>query len=247
MAKFKEMDRGKAKEHLQVARKGLVKLPKGAQARNAVQRLRVDAAYALGKMRQAARKRGLSLKVASAWRKPWKSRAAYEAFLLKKYKSISKGKKWVAYESFHHRGVAVDFGSDGLAPTKDTRERQKTTKAYKWLKANAHKYGFYNYSPEPWHWEFRPVGIPATPPSEPWQVEADFNPGAWALAGTLALAGVTYFATEGDPLSLPSKVQAWTRSVSRQTASPAKRRRATRSSTRGSSRLATQRNARGAA
>ncbi len=223
MAKFKEMDRGKAKEHLQVARKGLVKLPKGVQAGGATQRLRVDAAHALGKMRQAARKRGLSLKVASAWRKPWKSRAAYEAAMRKKYGSVTKGQKWVAYESFHHRGVAVDFGSDGLAPRKATRERQKGTKAYKWLLKNAHKYGFYNYSPEPWHWEFRPVGIPATPPSKPWQIESGSNPGAWALVTALGLGAAAYFATDGDPLSLPDKAQGWARDIKRASRSATQR------------------------
>jgi zinc D-Ala-D-Ala carboxypeptidase len=31
---------------------------------------------------------------------------------------------------------------------------QVQTPAYKWLVKNAHRFGFYPYFYEPWHWEF---------------------------------------------------------------------------------------------
>lgn len=44
--------------------------------------------------------------------------------------------------SMHERGLAIDFKGCGT----------RATACYKWLAANASKYGMYNYDPEPWHW-----------------------------------------------------------------------------------------------
>ncbi len=48
--------------------------------------------------------------------------------------------------SNHERGLAVDFTAGGRAIT------SRSTAAFKWLAANAAKYGFYNLPSEPWHW-----------------------------------------------------------------------------------------------
>jgi LAS superfamily LD-carboxypeptidase LdcB len=52
-------------------------------------------------------------------------------------------------KSMHEKGLAIDFyveGRKGKAkPIAGTRE-------FRWLKRNAHKYGFYNLPSEPWHW-----------------------------------------------------------------------------------------------
>jgi D-alanyl-D-alanine carboxypeptidase len=98
---------------------------------------------------------GIRLVAASGWRPHrWTSRAEYEAYLVKHYGSILAGRKWVAFDSPHETGLAVDFGSSGLSPDSKTAQKQKLTPAYKWLKDNAALYGFTPYLPEPWHWEF---------------------------------------------------------------------------------------------
>lgn len=48
--------------------------------------------------------------------------------------------------SMHERGLAIDFTANGRALT------SRNTPAFRWLSANASKYGFYNLPSEPWHW-----------------------------------------------------------------------------------------------
>lgn len=64
--------------------------------------------------------------------------------------------------SEHHTGYAVDIG-DGAVPATNLSEKFENTKAFKWLEANAAKYGFelsfpkdnpQGVSYEPWHWRF---------------------------------------------------------------------------------------------
>lgn len=102
----------------------------------------------------------------------WRSREHYEDVLFNKYKSrvakrlkrneedvreeaIAEGQKWIAYASPHETGLAFDIGNNGLAPISATRAKQRNTRLYKWLVANAHKYGITPYKREPWHWEVR--------------------------------------------------------------------------------------------
>lgn len=49
--------------------------------------------------------------------------------------------------SSHEYGLAVDFtcGTQGSAIT-------RTSRCFRWLAANAHRYGLYNLLSEPWHW-----------------------------------------------------------------------------------------------
>jgi hypothetical protein len=52
-------------------------------------------------------------------------------------------------ESTHQKGLAVDFGINGLT----NQTSYENTKEFAWLKANAGKYGFAANDPkEPWHW-----------------------------------------------------------------------------------------------
>jgi D-alanyl-D-alanine dipeptidase len=98
---------------------------------------------------------GIRLVAASGWRPHrWKSRAEYEAYLVKHYGSILAGQKWVAFDSPHETGLAVDLGCGGLSPNSQTAQTQKRTALYKWMIDNAALYGFTPYLPEPWHWEF---------------------------------------------------------------------------------------------
>jgi LAS superfamily LD-carboxypeptidase LdcB len=48
-------------------------------------------------------------------------------------------------QSLHEQGLAVDFTQDGSIIG-------SRSSGYRWLKANANRYGFYNLPSEPWHW-----------------------------------------------------------------------------------------------
>jgi hypothetical protein len=47
--------------------------------------------------------------------------------------------------SQHERGLAIDFTQNGRALT-------RSTSGYRWLRANAHRYGLKNLPSEAWHW-----------------------------------------------------------------------------------------------
>ena len=99
---------------------------------------------------------GIKLVAASGWRPHrWQSRAAYDAYLIQHYGSILAGQKWVAYDSPHETGLAVDLQCGGLTPNSQTAQTQKRTTLYKWLKDNAQMFGFTPYLREPWHWEYK--------------------------------------------------------------------------------------------
>ena len=51
--------------------------------------------------------------------------------------------------------MAIDFGNNGMTPRKAKIPEMQRARFYKWLKDNAHKYGFTPYKREPWHWEVR--------------------------------------------------------------------------------------------
>jgi|TARA_R110001583_G_scaffold35317_1_gene117611 hypothetical protein len=78
---------------------------------------------------------------------------------LKKYGSAAKARIWVAMPisqggegSPHTTGRAIDFFL-GMPPSSKNNEALKGTAAYRWLVANAHKYGLAQYKNEAWHWE----------------------------------------------------------------------------------------------
>jgi D-alanyl-D-alanine carboxypeptidase len=62
--------------------------------------------------------------------------------------------------SAHHTGLAVDLalgsapGYAADASADANRLAQTRTPAYRWLVANAARFGFVNYAFEPWHWEW---------------------------------------------------------------------------------------------
>jgi len=70
-----------------------------------------------------------------------------------------KGSALKAYNSPHQTGLAMDLyyveGKRTMTATSSTIAQQKEMKAFKWLKANAHRFGMSPLkSPnEPWHWE----------------------------------------------------------------------------------------------
>jgi LAS superfamily LD-carboxypeptidase LdcB len=60
---------------------------------------------------------------------------------------------YIAFDSAHETGLAVDFGSHGLYPNTRTIARQRKTPLYAWLVEEGERYGWTNYDKEPWHWE----------------------------------------------------------------------------------------------
>jgi LAS superfamily LD-carboxypeptidase LdcB len=78
-----------------------------------------------------------------------------------RYGSPAAARKWVAPpgSSAHQSGRAVDFYLGGRNSSGNVAALRRTP-AYKWLAANAVRFGFYPYDAEPWHWEYNP---PATP------------------------------------------------------------------------------------
>jgi len=124
------------------------------------QRLHVLAAHALAPMASAvAQDLGIVLLGASGWRPHrWASWADYVAYVTKRYGSLEKGRLYLAFDSPHETGLALDFGCGGLEPRSATIALQKQTPLFKWLVENAWNFGWHPYKQESWHWEY-PVSL----------------------------------------------------------------------------------------
>ncbi len=108
-------------------------IPNGAKMRS-------DAADAYNAMYAAAKKSGITLKVNSGFRSMAQQQHLYNLYIQGKGNLAAKP----GYSN-HQGGIAVDIQVGATSSS-----------AYKWLAANAHKYGFKRTVPsEPWHWEFR--------------------------------------------------------------------------------------------
>ncbi|MEM9459010.1 MAG: D-alanyl-D-alanine carboxypeptidase family protein [Myxococcota bacterium] len=124
-------------------------------------RLHVLAAKAMTQMAEAIKRDlDIELKLASAWRPHrWKSLEHYEATIRKRFPK-GDGRKWLAYNSPHETGLAMDIGVGGLWPSKSTRKAQRKQPLHAWLVEHAYEYGWHPYKAEPWHWEY-PVSLEA--------------------------------------------------------------------------------------
>ena len=91
------------------------------------------------------------LRIVSAYRSP-----EYQAELRRKEPNAGRGA--LAKFSAHATGQALDLyvGGEPVSTKDPNRSVQVETPAYKWLVKNAHKFGFYPYFYEPWHWEYVP-------------------------------------------------------------------------------------------
>jgi len=76
---------------------------------------------------------------------------------LRKYGSREEARKWVAPPggSAHQTGRAIDFYLGGKNSSENAANLRKLS-VYRWLVANAARFGFYPYEREPWHWEYNP-------------------------------------------------------------------------------------------
>lgn len=118
-------------------------------------RLHTLAAAALERMIAAAKKDKLDLRVQSGWRAHrWQSRQQYEEVLRARFGSVARGQRFLAFDSPHETGLAVDFGTEGLEPRSSTIPKQLKSPGFAWLKENAWQFGWHPYKNEPWHWEF---------------------------------------------------------------------------------------------
>jgi len=89
------------------------------------------------------------LRIVSAYRSP-----EYQDALRKK--EPNAGRAALAVHSPHSTGHAIDIyvGGEPVKTLDSNRLIQVQTPAYKWLVKNAHRFGFYPYFYEPWHWEY---------------------------------------------------------------------------------------------
>ncbi len=130
--------------------------------------MRADAARALENMFAAAQKDGIELLGISGYRSYYTQRNIYERRLKEAGPEHVSRYNAKPGHSEHQTGLAMDVGCPGYV---DLTERFAKTDAYKWLKSNAHLYGFIirypengeeetGYAFEPWH--VRYVGEEAT-------------------------------------------------------------------------------------
>jgi hypothetical protein len=116
--------------------------------------------------------RGVLL-VASGWRQHrWASREVYLDELARRYRhrtdlpcraqggpcpcmpGARRACLYLAYDSPHETGLALDLGSGGLEPVSATLARQRRTALHAWLEAHAAEHGFVRLASEPWHLEY---------------------------------------------------------------------------------------------
>jgi N-acetyl-anhydromuramyl-L-alanine amidase AmpD len=76
---------------------------------------------------------------------------------LRKHGSREKAREWVAPpgRSAHKTGRAIDLYLGDKNSSENAANLRKLS-VYRWLVANAARFGFYPYEREPWHWEYNP-------------------------------------------------------------------------------------------
>jgi D-alanyl-D-alanine carboxypeptidase len=127
-------------------------------------RMRKAAAEKFQAMRQAARSSGVILVPISGFRSVKEQEQLFFEIGAQRNQTPAQRAALSAPpgHSEHHTGYAVDIG-DGAAPATNLSADFEKTKAFKWLQANAARFGFelsfprdnvQGVSYEPWHWRF---------------------------------------------------------------------------------------------
>lgn len=108
---------------------------------------------------------------------------------LARYGSPDAARKWVAPpgSSAHQSGRAIDFHLGARNDSANVGALRRTP-AYRWLVANAQRFGFYPYESEPWHWEYNP---PAQPGGSATSVPAPGGAGMTSPPPAATRPGVT--------------------------------------------------------
>lgn len=127
-------------------------------------KMRTSAAQKFKEMTAAARAQGVILAPLSGFRSEKDQKPLFFNTAAQRNQTPSQRAAVSAPPGYseHHTGYAIDIG-DGAVPATNLNTKFENTKAYKWLEANAAKYGFelsfpqnnpqgVNY--EPWHWRF---------------------------------------------------------------------------------------------
>jgi zinc D-Ala-D-Ala carboxypeptidase len=127
-------------------------------------RLRKTAATKFQAMVRAARAKGVNITTISAFRSVEDQKRLFFGVGAERGQQPTKRAEVSAPPTYseHHTGYAIDLG-DGAVPATNLNQNFDTTRAYKWLKANAATYSFelsfpqnniQKVSYEPWHWRF---------------------------------------------------------------------------------------------
>lgn len=127
-------------------------------------RLRKSAGKKFQQMVKDARKAGIRLVPISGFRSVKEQEQLFFDISRQRNQTVAERASVSAPpgRSEHHTGYAVDIG-DSAVPATNLSEKFENTKAFKWLEANAAKYGFelsfpkdnpQGVSYEPWHWRF---------------------------------------------------------------------------------------------
>jgi zinc D-Ala-D-Ala carboxypeptidase len=122
-----------------------------------------DAATAFRQMVEAAKAEGVSIVPISGFRTVAQQEKLFER-QIRRQGSASAAATLSAPPGYseHHTGYALDIG-DGARPQTDVKFEFEDTVAYRWMAANAKRYGFELSYPrdnvqgvsfEPWHWRF---------------------------------------------------------------------------------------------
>lgn len=142
-----------------------------------VHRARPETVEAFMRMREAAGKERIGLRVIWAFRDPALQREQFEE--AKRKHGPQQGIRWLAPPGFseHQTGWVLDLG-DAEDPQADDNPLFERTKAFQWLRQHAGDHGFelsfppgnwQGISYEPWHWRF--VGTR--------EARAAFHPTGW--------------------------------------------------------------------
>lgn len=132
--------------------------------KNRPQQFQANALPFLEKLLESAKAENLSLKVVSAYRSFGEQVAVKSGYKITYGAGTANQFSAEQGYSEHQLGTAADFTSDEI---KEVFTNFEKTKTYKWLKENAHRFGFVlSYPPnnsyyqfEPWHWRFVSVAL----------------------------------------------------------------------------------------
>lgn len=125
--------------------------------------LKPDAAQALQNMMAAARQDGVIIKPVSAYRDYDYQVRLFHDVARQRGITLAERARVCAPPGFseHHTGYATDLADD--TPGATLEEQFANTRAFAWLKKNAHRFGFELSFPrhniqgvmyEPWHWRY---------------------------------------------------------------------------------------------
>jgi len=114
-------------------------------------------ACAFDKMASTAKEAGVTIKISSGFRTIARQEYFWNCY---QTKTCNNGNLAARPGSSNHgKGIALDLNTD-CGKQAGATPNCGGSKVYQWLYNNAHKYGFTRtVQSEPWHWEFRGVGV----------------------------------------------------------------------------------------